>query len=60
MNAKLHDCNMTLSDATKFIGRMNKFVDRTKLFNQIHETIQLIELYFRTYATLPKRDRCNR
>ena len=45
MNTIFNDCNMRLSGATKFIGRMNKFVDRAKLFIQIQETIEFIELY---------------
>ena len=57
MNTTFNDCNMKLFGATKFIGRMNKFVDRARLFIQIQETIQFIELYIRTYDSLQIRYR---
>ena len=57
MNTTLHDCNMKLSGATKFICRMNKFVDRARLFIQVQETIQFVELYIRTYDSFQIRYR---
>ena len=49
-----NECNKNLYDATKFIDRMNKFMDRAKLFLQIQERIQFVELYMRSNDTLPK------
>ena len=52
MNATFNDCNVKLCGAAKFIGRMNKFVDRARIFIQIQKTIQFIESYIRAYDTL--------
>ena len=51
MNTTIHDCNMKLSGATKFICRMNKFVDRARRC-KIQKAIQRIEFYNRTYDSL--------
>ena len=56
-NTTFNECNKKLYDATKFIDRMNKFMDRAELCIQIQDTIQVIELYIRSNETLPKRYR---
>ena len=50
--ATFNVCSKKLSGATKFICRMNKFVDRARRFIQIQKAIQCIEFYIRTYDSL--------
>ena len=49
--------NMTLSDATEFIRRMNKFVDRAERFIKIQKAIEIIEFYIKAYYSLHKNNR---
>ena len=51
-NTTLNDCNMKLSGSTKFICRMNKFVDSARRFIKNQKAIQCIECYIRTYDSL--------
>ena len=48
---------MKLSGATKFICRMNKLVDRARLFIQTQKAVQFMEFYIRTYGSLHMNNR---